>query len=235
MRRSLSESTESWFETFSVCYIWKKKPHCFPVYRMLTMQSFLLVASWFCHNETLPTLFFLAHRQPIGSSVCGYFNAPEKDTINFGLWQSSCANTHGLLDIFRIWGEIWVTNELLLCPRWGLKPHSTMSMMSSSADEHIPARWHCVGYSVLRLQCCSSLRSSLVGEQADSADGTDCAAWLGMLMPHLIYGCVKCRVRSFHRQNELPPGNKKKKVMVIVCPLVMTVESTPPPEQRENK
>lgn len=57
-----------------------------------------------------------------------------------------------------------------------------------------------------------------------------------MLMPHLIYGCVKCRVRSFHRQNELPPGNKKKKVMVIVCPLVMTVESTPPPNRgRINK
>lgn len=28
-------------------------------------------------------------------------------------------------------------------------------------------------------------------EQADSADGTDGMAWLGMLMPHLIYGCVE--------------------------------------------
>lgn len=45
-------------------------------------------------------------------------------------------------------------------------------------------------------------------EQADRADWM---AGLGLWMPHLIYGCMKCRVRFFHRQSELPRGNKKKK------------------------
>lgn len=44
-------------------------------------------------------------------------------------------------------------------------------------------------------------------EQADRADWM---AGLGLWMPHLIYGCMKCRVRFFHRQSELPRGNKKK-------------------------
>ena len=60
-------------------------------------------------------------------------------------------------------------------------------------------------------------------EQADSAVRADWMARLGLWMPHLIYGCMKCRVRSFHRKNELPRGNKK--VMVIVCPLVTTTET----------
>lgn len=48
-------------------------------------------------------------------------------------------------------------------------------------------------------------------EQADSADRADWMAGLGLWMPHLIYGCMKCRVRFFHRKNELPQGNNKKK------------------------
>lgn len=47
-------------------------------------------------------------------------------------------------------------------------------------------------------------------EQADSADRADWMAGLGLWMPHLIYGCMKCRVRFFHRKNELPQGNNKK-------------------------
>lgn len=49
-------------------------------------------------------------------------------------------------------------------------------------------------------------------------------ARLDLWMPHLIYGCMKCRVRSFQRKNELPRGSKE--VMVIVRPLVTAAETS---------
>lgn len=55
--------------------------------------------------------------------------------------------------------------------------------------------------SVLELQWCLI---ELDEEQADSAVRADWMARLGLWMPHLIYGCMKCRVRSFQRKNELP-------------------------------
>lgn len=190
------------------------------------MQSFLLVASWFCHNETLPTLFFLAFRQPIGSSVCGYFNTPEKDTINFGLWQSSCANTRGLLDIFRIWGEIWVTNELLFCPRWGRSPTAQWAwwahqLMKTSPPDDIALDIQCCGSSAAAV--CKALWSGnrlTVQTEQTARPGWVCwchilftAAWSAGSGP------------STDRTSFLR-AIKEKKVMVIVCPLVMTVESS---------
>lgn len=74
--------------------------------------------------------------------------------------------------------------------------------------------------SILHLQ---QFLIQLDAEQADSAVRINWVARLGLWMPHLIYGCMKCRVRSFHRKNELPQGNKK--VMVIVCLLVTTAET----------
>lgn len=76
-------------------------------------------------------------------------------------------------------------------------------------------------FSILELQW---FLMQLDEEQADSAVKADWMARLGLWMPHLIYGCMKCRVRSFHRKNELPWGNKK--VTVIVCPLVTTTETS---------
>ena len=60
--------------------------------------------------------------------------------------------------------------------------------------------------------------------QADSSARADWMARLGLWMPHLIYGCMKCRVRSFQRKNELPRGSKE--VMVIVRPLVTAAETS---------
>lgn len=57
-------------------------------------------------------------------------------------------------------------------------------------------------------------------KRADGAVRADWVARLGLWMPRLIYGCMKCRVRPFHRENELPGGSKT--VMLIFCLLVMT-------------
>lgn len=43
--------------------------------------------------------------------------------------------------------------------------------------------------------------------------------WLILWLVLLIYGSLKCRVRSFHRQNEFSLGNKEKECSVCLSAL----------------
>lgn len=139
-----------------------------------------------------------------------------------------------LLGIFSIWDRMlnWVAMALTLPELWVYCKHSWPTAS-------LPDGIYCMFYTLQRvimnvafysMMNTVSIRElqwflmQLDEEQADSAVGADRMARLGLWMPHLIYGCMKCRVRSFHRKNELPRGNKK--VMVIVCPLVTSTETS---------
>jgi len=106
-----------------------------------------------------------------------------------------------------LWSTTMTINTCSISTRWnksfytwrGVKPNVVYGISSAVLFQEL--HW---------------LLTEVDGEQADR-EFRDWMARLGLWMPHLIYGCMKCRVRSFHRKNEFPRGNKKS-WWLSVCP-----------------
>lgn len=61
------------------------------------------------------------------------------------------------------------------------------------------------------------LRWTLRQRDEEQADGAARATGSSLWMPHCIYGCLKCLVRSFHRKSFL--GAIKQAKVTVIAPL----------------